>query len=139
MRTFFAAVSTIAAFSTCVTATAGELDCETFLQGTWAGRGEVDMFGARSEVDNAYAFNVDGSFRTINRYRSEGADWSEQDVSGNWTAAAGMDAASCEVRMETTGSGMTASTTSTYTRIDDDTLSTMGFRMQRVEQAGDGE
>ncbi|MBS7696209.1 MULTISPECIES: hypothetical protein [unclassified Chelatococcus] len=138
MKAHIAALSIIAVLGVGRTAGAGDLDCAAFLTGAWTGRGEVEMFGTKSEVDNAYTFGADGSFRTINRYRSQDADWSEQDVSGTWTAMSGTDAGSCEVRMETTGDGMTASTTTTYTRVDDDTFSPMGFRMERVGQDGDG-
>lgn len=95
------------------------------------------MFGSKNEVDNTYTFKADQSFRTINRYRSDGGDWSEQDVSGAWGAVAETDAGSCSVTMKTSSDSMSASTTSTYTRIDDDRFSTMGFEMERVEQEAD--
>jgi hypothetical protein len=141
MKTRFAGLaglSFIAIFGASGVVSAAELDCTAFLTGTWAGRGEVVMFGSRNEVDNTYSFNADQSFRTINRYRSAGSEWSEQDVSGEWSAVAGTDPGSCSVTMETSGDGMTASTTSTYTRIDNDRFLTMGFQMERVEQNGGG-
>jgi|GEM_PF-3311634 len=111
---------------------AADLDCTAFLTGQWAGKGDFDGFGEKTELDNLYTFGADGMFKTVNRYRRDGGDWTEQEAQGKWTAAKGQDDASCEVTMTSGEGDMSASSVSEYLRVDDNAFTTMEFRMDRV-------
>lgn len=129
----------------------GPLDCATFMVGRWVGQGAFSGFGQSVELDNRYTFNADGTFETVNRYRSGEDDWTEQVAAGTWTAELevydpevdgplpdGIDPSAieaCSVTMETVQEGggfsVSGSSTSSYVKVDEDTFSTMDFEMHR--------
>ncbi|TFF27176.1 hypothetical protein E3C22_01470 [Jiella endophytica] len=132
-----AGVTLTALLATASASIAAELDCTAFMTGKWVGTGEGPG-GSPYELDNTYTFKADGSFETVNRFRSPGKDWSEQAVTGEWTAEPDKDQPDgCAVSMTSTyeSDGMSSSSSSvaTYVRIDDKTLSTMDFVMHRQD------
>lgn len=116
------------------------LDCTAFMTGSWNGKGEVQPFGEIIKLDNSLWFNPDGTYKMDYKFQNPGKDWEQQVGEGTWEAKPGAAENDCDVTMATKseieGEGVSgsfsASSTSTYTRVDDDTLDSMGFRMQRV-------
>ncbi|UYN99842.1 MAG: hypothetical protein KIT02_00945 [Devosia sp.] len=149
-------LATAALASLCVPAMAQDaapapLDCTSFMVGEWVGQGEFSGFGQSVELDNRYTFNDDGTFETVNRYKSGDDDWTEQVATGTWTTElevydpevdgplpedidpSAIEA--CSVTMETVQEGegfsVSGSSTSSYVKVDEDTFSTMDFEMHR--------
>lgn len=115
------------------------LDCTAFLTGDWAGKGEVEAFGQTIKLDNAMWLRADGTFKTDYRFQNPGEEWQSQVVEGKWSAELGEGPNDCLVLMEisgTTEGGGTYSSSSTaaYIRVDDNTLTSMDFAMQRVTE-----
>ncbi len=113
-------------------AQAASLDCTAFLTGQWAGKGSIDVFGSKTELDNAYTYGADGTFKTLNRFKGQSGEWEEQQVSGKWSAAPGDGPNDCTVTMSSEGEGFSSSSTSTFVKVDDATFSSLGFNMIRV-------
>ncbi|MBO0906336.1 hypothetical protein [Jiella sonneratiae] len=129
--TTLAGLSVAALLSTRVPSRAADLDCTAYMTGKWVGTGAAPG-GIAMELQNIYSFTADGDFETINRYRAPGKEWSEQTVTGEWTAKPDTDAPQgCAVSMTSTDESGSATSVATYVRIDDETLSTMGFEMHR--------
>ena len=87
-------------------------------------------------LDNAYTYNDDGTFLTVNRFKNGDSEWQEQSVSGTWSAAPGDEAQTCTLEMASTfeNDGFTgsSSSSSTVVYIDADTFRSMDFDMHRV-------
>lgn len=115
---------------------AKDIDCTAFPTGTWAGQSEMDISGQTYELHNVYIHNADGSFTTTNRYRTAGQDWTEQTVSGQWSAQPDPEEPNgCHITMsseaELEGVSASFATSFTYIRIDENTLSSMNVEMKR--------
>lgn len=113
------------------------VDCQEYLTGYWVGAGKVDMFGQSIEVDNSMLLSEDGTFKTINRFKTPGKDWQEQALEGNWSAEAGDEARRCVVTLSIEGTvegggSYSSSSQSTFVMVDDDTLTSQDFPMERT-------
>lgn len=125
------------ALSLATAAHAAPPDCTAFLTGHWTGKGDINMFGTTTSLDNAYTYNADGTFETVNRYKSGDGEWQEQAITGTWTTKAGEDPDTCTLEMTSTfdSGGVTGSSSSTsdFTYVDDDTFRSMDFDMHRTK------
>ena len=131
VRGSIVAVQILATVAIAGQASAQPVDCKQFLTGRWAGKGTVKQFNV--EVDNAYRYDADGSFETVNRFLGTDGKWQEQRVRGSWTAGAGTEPNSCTLSQVGKFEAQGTSSTTSFTIIDADTFRSFGFDMKRVK------
>ncbi len=108
--------------------------CQAFLVGTWTAQGPHDLLGETRELDYRYAFGADGRYETNMRYRNPGAQWQDHEMRGTWTASpeGGPQSRQCALQLNVDQDGMTGSSTSTVTMVDDNSLDLgMGVVLRR--------
>lgn len=106
--------------------------CSTFLVGNWAGQGTVTEFGPPVRTESTMRYGADGTFDSAIRYLGQNKKWTEQKMTGRWTAATGRSKASCAISLKSVMASGESSSTSEIQVIDQDRYRAFGVELKRV-------
>lgn len=107
--------------------------CTTFLPGSWSGEGTVEGFGPSRKVSSAATYERDGTFTSTTRYLGDDNEWTEQTTTGSWSAERARSSKICSLTLKSTSEFGSATGTSEFTIIDNDTYRTFGLDLKRVQ------
>ncbi|BCW88550.1 hypothetical protein sos41_16910 [Alphaproteobacteria bacterium SO-S41] len=104
--------------------------CKTFMVGTWAGAGTVEM-GRSVKTEVLWVLKADGTFANDVKYEKAEGGWEDQKTAGTYVAEPGEEKGQCKISQTVVSDMGSGTGVGRVTVEDKDTIVSFGVTLKR--------